>query len=71
VSTEAQARAATILPDWPDDCRRKEPHAALTVGEDVRSILRRERYHLDLQNARTARCGDFYADLKAGLAGKP
>lgn len=56
-----------MLPDWPDDCRKTEAHAAVTEGAEVRSILIRERGQLDKQNARTRRCADYYDDLKSKL----
>jgi hypothetical protein len=62
--TQAQIRAGIILPDWPADCRAKEPHAAVSMGDELRAVLRREQAALDRQNARTGRCGDFYDNVK-------
>ncbi|KAB2765504.1 hypothetical protein F9L00_03405 [Brucella anthropi] len=69
VASETQGRAAagTNLPDYPEDCRRKEAHAPLVEGQEKLSILKREREALDRQNARTDRCADFYDDVKRGL----
>ncbi|WP_273795181.1 hypothetical protein [Brucella intermedia] len=66
---EAQGRAAarTNLPDYPEDCRRKETHAPLVAGQEKLSILKREREALDRQNARTDRCAGFYDAVKRGL----
>lgn len=61
------AQARVTLPVYPEDCRVKEPHAALTEGAEIRSILKRERNALDRQNARTDRCAGFYDDLAKGM----
>ncbi|MDX4076541.1 hypothetical protein [Brucella sp. NBRC 113783] len=55
------------MPDYPDDCRRKEAHAPLVEGQEKLSILKREREALDRQNARTDRCAGFYDGLKGEL----
>jgi len=59
------------LPEFPLDCRATEPHAALAVGAEVRSVLIRERVALDRQNARAGRCAGFYDDVKIRLQGDP
>ena len=61
---KGEVDAGTNLPDQPDDCRKKESHAELLAGAEVRSILIRERAALDRQNARTDRCTEFYDDVK-------
>ncbi|KAB0571511.1 hypothetical protein F7Q93_11235 [Brucella pituitosa] len=58
-----RAQAERQLPTYPDDCRKKEDHAPLIDGAEVRSVLKRERQALDRQNARTDRCADFYDGL--------
>jgi len=65
--TQGIAAAGTNLPDYPDDCRRKESHAPLVEGQEKLSILKREREALDRQNDRTDRCAGFYDELKRGL----
>lgn len=60
-------QARVTLPDLPADCRKKEPHAELKVGAEVRSILKRERAALDRQNARTSRCADNYDNIRERL----
>ncbi|PRD42307.1 hypothetical protein C5748_17165 [Phyllobacterium phragmitis] len=57
---QGTAQARVVLPALPSDCRAQEPHAALTVGAEVRSILKRERNALDSANARVGRCAGFY-----------
>lgn len=47
-----------------------EAHAELTAGSEVRSVLIRERQHLDNANARVERCASFHEDLQAKFAGK-
>lgn len=64
---QGTAQAGVTLADWPDECRRKEAHAALTKGEDIRVILKRERAALDRANGRVAMCASFYDRLKANL----
>ena len=58
------AEARVTLPEYPEDCRRQEPHAPLIIGTEIRSILKRERTQLDKANAKTERCAGFYQDLK-------
>ena len=66
-TTQGKSQAGVVLPDWPDDCRKTEAHAAVTEGAEVRSILIRERGQLDKQNARTVRCAAYYDDLQSKL----
>lgn len=61
--------AGVSLPDWPDRCRYAVPHAALTPGEELAAILRRERAQLDSANGAIAACARFYLTLKANLEG--
>lgn len=61
---KGKVEAGVNLPDQPADCRVQEEHAALKAGDEVRSVLVRERSALDRQNSRTDRCADFYDDLK-------
>lgn len=57
------ALARVTLPPWPEDCRVKEPHATLTVGDEVRSVLKRERLATDRANDRVERCAGHYDEL--------
>ena len=54
------------LPEWPADCATPTPHAALTVGADAVSTLKRERGQLNVANAKAANCTAFYGDLRKG-----
>ena len=63
--------AGVNLPDYPDDCRKKEPHAVIAVGDELRSVLVKERSALNRANARVGRCGDFYDTTKTALGGNP
>lgn len=65
--TTGTVKAAVNLPALPDDCRASEPHAALTTGAELRSVLKRERGALDRANARTGRCAGFYDDVKSNF----
>lgn len=67
---QGRTAAGVTLPDLPPDCRKQEPHAALSVGAEVRLALRAERRAVDRQNARTGRCAAFYDTTKAGLEAK-
>ena len=49
----------------------QEPHAAITVGVELRSVLKRERGALDRANARVGRCVALWDDIKQGLAVAP
>ena len=62
--SKGQAQAIVPLPDYPEDCRKKEAHAALPDNGELASAHRRERGALDRQNARTDRCAYFYDDVK-------
>ena len=66
-STKGKIAAGTNLPPLPDDCRKKEPHAGVQVGDELRSVLVRERGALDRANARVGRCGAFYDDTKSSF----
>ena len=63
--------AGTNLPPLPDDCRTKEPHAAVKVGDELRFVLKGEQRALDRANARTGRCAAFYDDTKASFGADP
>ncbi|PCK81250.1 hypothetical protein [Rhizobium sophoriradicis] len=62
-TTKGTAQAGVLLPALPDDLRKQEPHAAVTEGQPLISILARERQALDRANARQARTVQFYDDL--------
>jgi hypothetical protein len=64
-----QTQAGVSLPDWPTECRKKEIHAALKKGEDIRVILKRERSALERANKRTATCATYYERLRDMLGG--
>ncbi|KAB2674184.1 hypothetical protein F9L08_28780 [Brucella tritici] len=64
---QGKAQARIVPAEYPDDCRKKESHALLIEGAEVRSILKRERAALDRQNARTDRCAEFYDSWARGL----
>lgn len=54
------AAARVTLPPLPGDCREREPHATIAVGDEVRSVLKAERRQLDKANARVGRCANHY-----------
>ncbi|TPN11742.1 hypothetical protein [Mesorhizobium sp. B2-1-2] len=64
------AQAKVNIPDQPADCRRTEPHAAAVVGDEARSVLKRERKVTDRLNARILRCAADRDNVKTGLEGK-
>ena len=66
-----RAQAGVTIPDPPEDCRVQEPHADITVGVELRSVLKRERGALDRANARVGRCAALWDDIKQGLAVAP
>ncbi|OWV83021.1 hypothetical protein ATY75_26845 [Rhizobium sp. N122] len=63
-SAKGQASAGVLLPPLPDDLRKTEPHAAVTEGQQLVSILARERQALDRANSRVERWQLFYEDIK-------
>lgn len=54
------AAARVTLPALPDDCRAWEPHAAVNLGDEARSVLKAERRQLDKANMRVRRCAANY-----------
>lgn len=62
-----RSQAGVTLPELPDDCRREEPHAALTIGMEARVVAKAERRATNRANARVVRCAGFYDYTKAGL----
>ncbi|WP_342211605.1 hypothetical protein [Neomesorhizobium albiziae] len=70
-SRQGDAAAGIVLGELPDDCRAREPHAALVEGFEIRSILKRERAALDRANERLTRCADYHDDLVDHLEARP
>jgi hypothetical protein len=70
-SAKGQASAGVLLATLPDDLRRQEPHAPVTEGQPVISILARERQALDRANARQGRTVNFYDDLTKKYGSRP
>ena len=60
---QGRVAAKPAAPVLPEDCRLREPHAALVPGADARSVLKRERRALDRANDRVIRCADLTDDL--------
>jgi hypothetical protein len=63
-TTQGRVQARVSLPDWPEDCRKQEAHAALSAGVELRSVLKRERAALDRSNDRVTRCAETYDGIK-------
>ncbi|MCZ3377411.1 hypothetical protein [Rhizobium sp. AG207R] len=70
-SAKGVIAAGTNLPPLPDDCRKKEPHASIRVGDELRSVVVRERGALDRANARVGRCEAFYDGTRANFERHP
>jgi len=70
-TAQGQAKAGVILPALPDDLRKLEPHASVTEGQPVISILARERQALERANARQSRTVQFYDSIKTKFEGTP
>lgn len=51
------------MPPLPDDCRKIEPHAPVTLGADEVSGWKRERGATDRANARVVRCAENYDNV--------
>lgn len=62
---QAVAEADVFLPARPAECveRRKEAHASLVAGAEVRTVLRNERKALERQQDRHDRCEIFYDEV--------
>lgn len=67
---QGRTAAGVMLPDLPPDCRKQEPHAALSVGMEARLAIRAEQRATDRANARTGRCAAFYDATRAGIETK-
>lgn len=64
---QGRMSAAINLPALPDDCRAREPHAALAEGMELRSVIVRERSATTRANDRVERCASFYDETKGRL----
>lgn len=62
------AAAGLTIGALPEDCRTREPHAALVAGIEIRGVLKRERAALERANDRVIRCADYHDDLVDHLA---
>ncbi len=60
------ARAEQVLPDLPEDCRRLS-YSGVRAGDRLDVAVLKADAALARQNARTARCADWYDQLQAGL----
>lgn len=69
-TAQGKIQASVTLPDLPSDCRSLEAHASLKEGDELRSVLVRERSALGKANARVTRCAAFYSDTKSNFEGK-
>ena len=70
---KGKADAGVTVAKQPAGCAIDTPHAALTTGEDVRVLLRRERGQLDSANGKRSDCYLFnkvQMDVLRGAAGK-
>jgi hypothetical protein len=65
--TRGRVEAKVKLGDLPADCRKREPHADLRAGDELRAALVRERGVSDRANDRVTRCAGFYDDQKSRL----
>lgn len=65
--TKGRVAAGVVMPDLPQDCRRKEPYAARSLGSEARTVIRRADDALDRANSRVTRCAAFWDTTKAGL----
>ena len=62
-----RAHAGVTLERQPDACGERVPHIRIREGDELRSLLKRERGQLDLANDRLVECYRFNQDLRAGL----
>lgn len=63
----AHVEATQELPDYPEDCRRKEASGA-RIGEALDVALIRTDQALGRANARVTRCSRWYDEIKNGYA---
>lgn len=65
-----RANAGLTLERQPDVCGNAVPHIALREGQEIRTVLKRERAQLDAANNRISDCYAFNENLRRGLSGK-
>lgn len=61
-----ETRAEQVLPDLPEDCRRLS-YSGVREGDRLDVAVLKAGAALTRQNARTARCADWYDQLRASL----
>ena len=64
-----RVNAGVTIERQPDLCGQPVQHIRIREGDELRSILKRERAQLDVANDRIVDCYRFNEDLRAGLAG--
>lgn len=69
-TTQGKIQASISLPALPQDCRVQEPHAPVKAGDELRSVLVRERSGLNRANSRVTRCGGFYDTVRTNFGKK-
>lgn len=62
------ANAGVTMPGYPARLAAATPHAAVHLGDEPVSVLKRERAQLDKANADKAAAARFYSRVAAGLA---
>lgn len=61
-----EARAEQVLPDRPEDCARLS-YSGVRAGDRLDVAVLKTDAALARQNARTARCAEWYDQIQAGL----
>lgn len=61
------AQARVTLPAQPADCNKREPHAKLNVGLELRSALDAERRSTTRANDRVQRCYELRENVARAL----
>lgn len=54
-----EAEATLPQPELPDYCKQPVPHAAVTIGEGLEGLLKREQAQLDKANGVIVDCSKF------------
>jgi hypothetical protein len=65
-----RAGAGVTVQQQPAECGLPVPHVAIREGQELRSLLKRERTQLEVANGRIRDCYTFNKAQLDGLAGR-
>lgn len=69
-TTTGKIQASINLPSLPIDCRKQEPHFAISDGMEARTVIVGERSALNRSNARVTRCASLYDSIRSNFGNR-